>query len=130
MTYSPDSLNSPCMKCQLTRNIPTDESPIKYDLSSMSVSNVKRIPLKFNHLVNSKKKIRQNNLHNVTECCLLHCVKICLIIHVPNNYFWRCLNVFGIFCSVIQESWEEAIMYVMPKTPTRNGIATMTVVVK
>lgn len=36
MTYSPDSLNSPCMKCQLTRNIPTEEGPIKYNLSSMS----------------------------------------------------------------------------------------------
>lgn len=32
--------------------------------------------------------------------------------------------------SVIQEYWEEAIMFAMPKIQTKNGIATMTVVVR
>lgn len=32
--------------------------------------------------------------------------------------------------SVIQEYWEEAIMSAMPKIQTKNGIATMTVVVR
>lgn len=131
MIYLLDFLNLFCMKCQFIRNIFIDESFIKYDLFLMSVSNVKRIFFKFNYLVNSKKKKkRQNNFYNVIECCLLYCVKICLIIYVLSNYFWRYLNVFGIFCSVIQEYWEEVIMYVMLKILIRNGIVIMIVVVK